>query len=90
MGTSTGQNNDVKDIVMAGCLVHLAFLPAPEDRWRVEGTVRCGIEENHAEQSFSTDSQDSREAAEAEALRRVTGLLGSNVDRNTSRVENWS
>ena len=90
MGLSPGQNNDEKDIVMAGCLVHLVFWPAPHDRWRVEGTVRCGLDENRAEQSFRTDFHDSREAAEAEAFRTVTSLLGNNVDRNTSRVQNWS
>src|SRR5215213_1919721 len=89
MGTPTEQNGDVKDIVMAGCAVHLAFRPAPGDRWRVQGVLRCGVGENQGEQSFGTEAHDTREAAEADALRTVTGLLGSNVDRNTSRVRNW-
>lgn len=31
-----------------------------------------------------------REEAEQEAVRQAAGLLGNNVDRNTSRVNNWS
>jgi hypothetical protein len=52
--------------------------------------VRCGIDEHCSERSFLTADLDSREAAEKEALRRVADLLGHNVDRNTSRVKNWS
>ena len=90
MRTPAEQNGDVKDIVIAGCAVHLDFRPAPGGRWRVQGTLHCGLGDNQGKQSFGTDAFDTREAAEADALRTVTGLLGNNVDRNTSRVHNWS
>jgi hypothetical protein len=83
------QNTDVKDIVMDGCRVHLAF-SSKEGRWTVTGTVRCGLGENGGEQSFKTGTCASRDQAEQEALRTATGLLGQNVDRSTSRVRNWS
>jgi hypothetical protein len=81
---------DVKDMVIAGCTVHLAFHALTNGRWSIAGTVRCGGEEQAREQSFQTGACDSRDRAEKEALRTVTGLLGKNVDRNTSRLKNWS
>lgn len=86
---SANGNSDVKDMVIAGCRVHLSFTSA-QGRWSVQGTVECGIEENGGVQSFQTEACATRENAEQEALGRVTGLLGQNVDRNTSRVRNWS
>jgi len=83
-------NRDLKDLVIAGCHVRLAFRSVGSGRWNVEGRVRCGIDEQRIERSFLTADLDSREAAEKEALRRVADLLGHNVDRNTSRVKNWS
>jgi len=79
---------DVKDLVIAGCPVHLSFQSFDGGQWSVQGTVQCGLV--HADRSFATGLYDSREAAEQEALRMATGLLGNNVDRNTSRVKNWS
>lgn len=81
---------DIKDMVIAGCAVHLMFHHLTNGRWSIEGTVRCGVDEYAREQSFRTGACDSRECAENEALRTVTGLLGKNVDRNTSRLKNWS
>lgn len=78
------RNNDVKDIVVAGCRVHLAF-SSTGGRWSVRGMVECGIDENRGEQSFETGACATRDEAEQEALRRATGLLGQNVDRTTSR-----
>jgi hypothetical protein len=83
-------NRDSKDLVIAGCRVQLAFHPTGKGRWHVEAKVRCGIDDRVDERSFLTADLDSREAAEKEALRRVEDLLGHNLDRNTSRVKNWS
>lgn len=80
----------MKDMVIAGCRVHLAYHSRPHGRWSVEGTIRCGLDENSGEQSFRTHICASRHAAEQAALRIAGGLLGRNVDRNTSRVTNWS
>lgn len=83
------RNPDVKDIVIAGCRVHLAF-SSNGGQWSVTGTVQCGIDDHGGEQSFETGTCASREEAEQDALRKATDLLGHNVDRNTSRVRNWS
>ena len=82
-------NRDLKNLVIAGCQVRLAFHSLSSGRWKVEGTVRCGLDDQCEEQSFRTANRDSREAAEKEALHRVAEILGHNVDRNTSRVKNW-
>lgn len=81
-------NGDVKDMLIAGCRVRLAFHPIGQGRWNVEGKIRCGIDEHCDERSFLTEDRDSRNAAEKEALRRIADLLGHNLDRNTSRVKN--
>jgi hypothetical protein len=81
---------DIKDMVVAGCRVQLLFRAVERRRWIVQGTVRCGIDDHAAEQSFRTASYPTREKAEQEALRQAADLLGNNVDRNTSRVKNWS
>ncbi len=75
---------------MAGCRVQLVFQRQESDKWSGQGTVRCGLDENAAERSFRTGSYGTRDEVEEEALRRVADLLGNNVDRNTSRVNNWS
>jgi hypothetical protein len=81
---------DIKDMVVAGCRVQLLFSAIERGQWTVQGTVRCGVDDNAAEQSFRTASHPTREEAEQEALRQAAELLGNNVDRNTSRVKNWS
>ncbi len=81
---------DIKDMVIAGCRVQLAFRQKDYGKWIIQGTVRCGVDEHAVERSFSTASYASRDEAEEEALRRAADLLGNNVDRNTSRVKNWS
>ena len=82
-------DRDVKDMVVSGCRVRLAFSQT-NGRWSVQGTVVCGLAENGGVQTFETGACPTREDAEQEALGRAAGLLGSNVDRNTSRVKNWS
>jgi hypothetical protein len=82
-------DRDVKAMIVSGCRVRLAFSQT-DGRWSVEGTVACGLAENSGEQTFETGACATREEAEQEALGRVAGLLGSNVDRNTARVKNWS
>lgn len=81
---------DIKDMVVAGCPVQLSFRAVERRQWIVQGTVRCGADEQAAERSFRTASYPTREEAEQEAVRQAAGLLGNNVDRNTSRVNNWS
>lgn len=81
---------DGKDIMMDGCQVHLDFRSLEDGRWSVTATIRCGVEGNTTEDSFQTGACDSREGAEQEALRAAIGHLGRNIDRNTSRVKNWS
>ena len=84
------ESNDTKDMVIAGCRVHLTFQPAPDGRWTVSGTVECGAEDGSRTQPFVTGAYGDRVEAEQDALRQVGALLGHNVDRNTSRVTNWS
>ncbi len=81
---------DLKDMVVAGCRVQLFFRAIGRGQWIVQGTVRCGVDDHAAEQSFRTASYPTRDEAEQEALRQAADLLGNNVDRNTSRVNNWS
>ena len=81
---------DIKDMLVAGCRVQLLFRAIERERWTVQGTVRCGVDDHGAEQSFCTASYPTREEAEQEALKQAADLLGNNVDRNTSRVKNWS
>lgn len=81
---------DIKDMRVAGCRVKLFFRAMEHEKWMVHGTVTCGIDEQAAEQSFGTVSYPTRDEAEKDALRQVAELLGDNVDRNTSRVNNWN
>ena len=60
---------DIKDMVVAGCRVQLRFRAKEHGRWIVQGTVRCGIDDHAAEQSFCTASYPTRE--EAEQQRRL-------------------
>ena len=83
-------SEDAKDIQMAGCHVHLTYHALPDGRWTIMGIVRCGAEEQVTEQSVATGPFPTREAAEKDALDRLSKVLGHNVDRNTSRVKNWS
>ncbi|MBA3752971.1 MAG: hypothetical protein H0X01_02250 [Nitrospira sp.] len=82
--------DDTKDIQIAGCLVHLTYQALDDGRWTVVGVVRCGIEEQIEQQSVATGPCATREAAEKDALERVSKVLGNNVDRSTSRVKNRS
>ncbi len=82
------QGTHDKDVVVAGCRVHLRF-GGQNGKWSVEGAVRCGLEENSAVYTFRTGTFPTSEEAEQEALRRAAAHLGNNVDRQTSRVTNW-
>ncbi|HKY70609.1 MAG TPA: hypothetical protein VJL88_01695 [Nitrospira sp.] len=81
---------DTKDMMIAGCHVRLTYARTPAARWTVSATVRCGIGDKADERSLVTDTFDSRDAAERDALEQVTALLGKNTDRSNSRVRNWS
>jgi len=81
---------DVEELMIAGCRVRLAFRPAEWERWTVRGTVQCGIGENRGGQSVTTDACDSREAAEQQAISRVSTLFGQHVDRSHSRKKEAS
>ena len=80
---------DVKEIIVSGCRVRMVFSHI-DGRWSVDGRVACGLAENSGEETFETGACATREDAEQEALSRVADLLGHNIDRNTSRVKNWS
>lgn len=79
-------SQDIKDMVIAGCRVQLAFDETENGEWRVRGTVKCGIEDQAVEQPFMTTSYPTRDKAEEEALKQATDLLGNNVE-STSRIE---
>lgn len=81
-------NGDIKDMRVAGCRVKLSFHSMEHGKWIVQGTVTCGVDENSSEQSFRTISYPTRDEAERDALKQATDLMGNNVDRNTSRVNN--
>ena len=81
-------SNDTKDIRITGCDVHVTFHAAGDGRWSADATVGCGVGHNLAEQSVASGPCSTREAAEQEVLARDGEVLGRNVDRNTSRVEN--
>ena len=81
---------DVKELVIAGCRVQLAYNRVGRGGWSVRGTVHCGIGANRSTQALTTAAYRTRAAAEQEAIRRASALLGHNqVDRSHSRVTNW-
>lgn len=79
-------SKDIKDMVIAGCRVQLVFGRTEGGQWRVQGTVTCGIEDQAAEQPFSTTSYPTRDKAEEEALRQAAALLGNNVGSHSDRI----
>ncbi len=81
---------DVKDMMIAGCHVRLAYERTADAQWTVNATVMCGVEDNAEEQSIVTQPFEARESAEREALQQITSLLGHQTDRSHSRVRNWS
>ena len=82
-------SEDTKDLLMAGCQVHLTFHALADGRWTVLGIVRCGVESNQSEQSVVTEPFPSREEAEQDALSKLGNILGHNIDRSSSRVKNY-
>lgn len=82
-------SEDTQDLQMAGCQVHLTYHALADGRWTVFGVVRCGIGENTGEQTVATEPFPTREAAEQDALDRLGKILGTNVDRSSSRVKNY-
>jgi len=85
--TSAG---DVKDMMIAGCHVRLAYKRSADARWTVNATIMCGVGDNAEQQSIVTQPLETREWAEREALEQVTSLLGQQTDRSHSRIRNWS
>ena len=90
MSESSLPTDDVKDMVIAGCHVRLSYGRIAGTRWTVTATVECGAGDKTDEQSVVTQSFDTREAAEHDALQQVTRLLGHQTDRSHSRTRNWS
>ncbi len=84
---SPQETDDVKDMKVAGCDVHLAFVKAKEG-WIVVGTVASGISENKNKETITSGPWANRDQAEQLALEALMKLLGHNVDRHTSRVNN--
>jgi hypothetical protein len=76
-------DKDIKDMVIAGCRVQLAFSTTEGGQWRIQGRVKCGIEDQAAEQPFTTMSFSTRDKAEEEALKQVSALLGNNIGSHT-------
>ncbi len=87
---STPLTDDVKEMTIGGCRVRLTYDCTADLRWRVQGTVICGIEENAAERSIVTKPYHNRDEAERQAIEEITALLGENLDRSHSRVRNWA
>ena len=83
-------SEDTKDLQMAGCQVHLIYHALAGGYWKVQAIVHCGLGENRGEQSVETGPFVTREAAEQDALVRLGKILGTNVDRSSSRVKNYS
>ena len=90
MKHSPRPTGDQKDIMIGGCHVRLTYGQAAGAGWTVSATIRCGAGDHAGERSLVTQAFDSREAAEHDALERVSALLGNNTDRSRSRVRNWS
>ncbi len=82
-------HSDVKELLIAGCRVRLAYIPAGAGRWKIRCTMRWGIDANRGEQSLVTGIHGSREEAEQAAISQLSGLLGQQVDRSHSPTHNW-
>jgi hypothetical protein len=82
--------DDVKEMMIAGCHVRLAYGRSADARWTVNATVMCGIEDKTTEQSVVTCPFETRESAEQDALQQIASLLGHQTDRSHSRVRNWT
>ncbi|MGE0645856.1 MAG: hypothetical protein AB7P24_19540 [Nitrospira sp.] len=80
-------SEDMQDIKIAGCDVHLVYLQSGGD-WTVVGTLASGTEENKKKETITSGPWPSRDIAEQNSLEEITKLLGNNEDRNTSRVHN--
>ena len=80
-------SEDSKDMQIAGCQVHLTYHALADGRWTVMGIVRCGVAEQMIEESVATGPFPTREAAEKDALDRLSKILGNNIDRSSSARE---
>lgn len=78
---------DIQDIKIAGCDVHLVYLQSGND-WTVVGTLASGTEGNRNKETITSGPWPSRDIAEQNSLEEITKLLGNNEDRHTSRVHN--
>ncbi len=83
-------SDDVKEMTIAGCRVRFLFRRSADQRWIVNGTMICGIDDQQGEQSIVTEAFPTREEAEQNGIEQVTTLLGQHTDRSHSRVRNWS
>lgn len=81
-------SSDIKDIRVAGCDVHLTFHQAGGSQWSVEAAFRCGVGDSRREETVDSGPCATREEAEQLVLGRVSELLGHNVDRHSSPVNN--
>jgi hypothetical protein len=81
--------DEIEELTIDGCPVRITFTGA-EGRWTARGLVRCGIGENEGERQVTAGPCATKESAEQEILAQIHQALGHNVDRNTSRVRNWS
>ena len=82
--------DDIKDMMIAGCHVRLAYERSLNAGWTVNATITCGVEDKAARQSVVTQPFDTRESAERDALQQITSILGHQTDRSHSRSRNWS
>ncbi len=85
--SSESISSDMKHMKIAGCDVQLVFLHSRGD-WTVVGTLSSGIAENANKETITSGPWATRDLAEQKALEQITELLGHNVDRSTSRVNN--
>ena len=80
-------SEDMRDIKIAGCDVHLVYFQSRGD-WTVVGTLTSGTEENKNKETITSGPWPSRDIAEQNSLDEITKLLGNNEDQNTSRIHN--
>jgi hypothetical protein len=85
----TRLSDDVKEMTIAGCRVRLVYRRAADQRWIVNATILCGIDDQQGERSIVTEAFHTREEAEQNTIEQVTTLLGQHTDRSHSRVRNW-
>jgi hypothetical protein len=86
---TNAMQDESEDLVIDGCPVRVTFTEV-DTGWAARAVVTCGLGENRGERVVNVDACPTREKAEQAVLAKVQEVLGGNVDRNTSRVRNWS